>query len=192
MSSREACIVPGYPASGQQCLYRAQLTTQHSLGWGRWGWIFLDCCHSWNRGVRCTKIVQGVKQSHLLRRLAVHSTSFPSLCHRHSGNRLPSTHINPASIAFNRIQAYYLWKFPLHKLGQRTSWSGHHQPLREDKPGEGGRGEVYRAEDGQLKREVASKILAEQFAQDAQRLARFEREAQLLAFLKAFEKSLQK
>ena len=33
---------------------------------------------------------------------------------------------------------------------------------------------------------------AYEFAQDAQRLARFEREAQLLAFLKAFEKSLQK
>ena len=61
-----------------------------------------------------------------------------------------------------------------------------------EKLGEGGRGEVYRAEGISLKREVAVKVLPEQFTKDPQRLARFEREAQLLAFLKAFEKSLQK
>ena len=44
-------------------------------------------------------------------------------------------------------------------------------------------GEVYRAEDTNLSREVAIKVLPEQFTQDPQRLARFEREAKLLAQL---------
>jgi len=52
-----------------------------------------------------------------------------------------------------------------------------------EKIGQGGMGEVYRAEDTSLKREVAIKVLPEQFTQDPQRLARFEREAQLLASL---------
>ncbi len=42
-------------------------------------------------------------------------------------------------------------------------------------------GEVYRAEDTNLSREVAIKVLPEQFTKDPQRLARFEREAKLLA-----------
>jgi serine/threonine protein kinase len=49
--------------------------------------------------------------------------------------------------------------------------------------GAGGMGEVYRARDTKLKREVALKVLPELFADDAQRMARFEREAQLLASL---------
>src|SRR4249920_2694711 len=49
--------------------------------------------------------------------------------------------------------------------------------------GAGGMGEVYRARDTQLKREVAIKVLPEPFAQDADRLARFQREAELLAAL---------
>ncbi len=49
--------------------------------------------------------------------------------------------------------------------------------------GVGGMGEVYRATDLKLKREVALKVLPEIFAGDAQRMARFEREAQLLASL---------
>ena len=44
-------------------------------------------------------------------------------------------------------------------------------------------GEVYRAHDAKLKRDVALKVLPEAFTNDAQRMARFEREAQLLASL---------
>jgi serine/threonine protein kinase len=49
--------------------------------------------------------------------------------------------------------------------------------------GAGGMGEVYRARDAKLNRDVALKILPEAFAQDADRLARFQREAQTLAAL---------
>jgi len=52
-----------------------------------------------------------------------------------------------------------------------------------EKIGQGGMGTVYRAEDTNLSREVAIKVLPEQFTQDPQRLARFEREAKLLAQL---------
>ena len=49
--------------------------------------------------------------------------------------------------------------------------------------GAGGMGEVYRARDASLGRDVAIKVLPEAFAQDADRLARFEREAKTLAAL---------
>ncbi len=49
--------------------------------------------------------------------------------------------------------------------------------------GAGGMGEVYRARDSRLKRDVALKILPDAFASDPDRLARFEREAQVLASL---------
>src|SRR5215468_2131227 len=51
------------------------------------------------------------------------------------------------------------------------------------KLGEGGMGEVYRARDTRLNRDVALKVLPPTFARDPERLTRFTREAQLLASL---------
>src|SRR5512136_2983579 len=52
-----------------------------------------------------------------------------------------------------------------------------------EKLGAGGMGEVYRAEDTNLNRQVAIKVLPEIFSGDPERMARFEREAKLLASL---------
>jgi serine/threonine-protein kinase len=52
-----------------------------------------------------------------------------------------------------------------------------------DKLGEGGMGQVYRAHDSKLGRDVALKVLPESLAIDSDRLARFHREAQVLASL---------
>ena len=49
--------------------------------------------------------------------------------------------------------------------------------------GAGGMGEVYRARDTRLGRDVALKVLPEAFAADTERMARFEREAKVLASL---------
>src|SRR5215471_16117888 len=49
--------------------------------------------------------------------------------------------------------------------------------------GKGGMGEVYRARDAKLKREVAIKILPEEFSRDSDRVSRFQREAEVLASL---------
>jgi len=49
--------------------------------------------------------------------------------------------------------------------------------------GAGGMGEVYRAHDSKLGRDVAIKVLPEAFAQDPERLSRFQREAKMLASL---------
>ena len=58
---------------------------------------------------------------------------------------------------------------------------GHYRIV--DKIGEGGMGEVYRAHDERLDRDVAIKVIHESVAQDADRLARFEREAKAVAKL---------
>jgi eukaryotic-like serine/threonine-protein kinase len=52
-----------------------------------------------------------------------------------------------------------------------------------EKIGQGGMGEVYRAKDQKLGRDVAIKVLPEEFSRDADRIARFQREAKLLASL---------
>src|SRR5215469_8100947 len=49
--------------------------------------------------------------------------------------------------------------------------------------GAGGMGEVYRARDTKLKRDIALKVLPEAFANDPERMARFQREAEVLASL---------
>ncbi len=49
--------------------------------------------------------------------------------------------------------------------------------------GKGGMGEVYRARDTKLDRDVAIKVLPEEFAANEERVSRFEREAKLLASL---------
>src|ERR1700689_4882255 len=49
--------------------------------------------------------------------------------------------------------------------------------------GAGGMGEVYRAKDTKLKRDVALKVLPDSFASDPERMARFQREAEVLAAL---------
>jgi eukaryotic-like serine/threonine-protein kinase len=49
--------------------------------------------------------------------------------------------------------------------------------------GKGGMGEVYRARDLKLKRDVAIKVLPPEFSQDVERVRRLEREAEVLASL---------
>ena len=49
--------------------------------------------------------------------------------------------------------------------------------------GKGGMGEVYQAKDQKLGRDVAIKVLPEEFAKDTERISRFQREAKLLASL---------
>ena len=53
--------------------------------------------------------------------------------------------------------------------------------------GVGGMGEVYRARDSKLNRDVALKVLPDAFASDPERLARFRREAQVLAVAQSSE-----
>ncbi len=59
---------------------------------------------------------------------------------------------------------------------------GHYEIL--EPLGKGGMGEVYRARDTKLDRDVAIKVLPESLAGDPDRIARFQREAEVLAALK--------
>jgi serine/threonine protein kinase len=70
------------------------------------------------------------------------------------------------------------WEMLQLKPGARL---GHYEIV--SKLGQGGMGEVYRAKDTKLGREVAIKVLPQHLAADPERLARFEREAKVLAAL---------
>lgn len=70
---------------------------------------------------------------------------------------------------------------PYPQFAPGTTLADRYEIIRE--LGKGGMGEVYLAEDTNLKRNVAIKILPQPFALDKERLARFEREARLLASL---------
>ena len=83
------------------------------------------------------------------------------------------------------------------------SWAGHPIPqeithaagrrigpfLVEAPIGEGGMGVVFRAHDTKLQRDVALKVLPDHFADDPERLSRFQREAQVLASLNSYAHS---
>lgn len=70
---------------------------------------------------------------------------------------------------------------PFPQFSPGTSLAGRYEVIKE--LGKGGMGEVYLAEDTNLKRQVAIKVLPKAFSLDKERLARFEREARLLASL---------
>ncbi len=72
-------------------------------------------------------------------------------------------------------------KTPFTQFEPGTSLAGRYEIIGEI--GKGGMGEVYLAEDTNLKRRVAIKVLPQPFALDEEMLARFEREARLLASL---------
>ena len=70
---------------------------------------------------------------------------------------------------------------PVHIIAPGTIFAGRYEIL--EQMGAGGMGEVYRAIDKNLGRHIAIKILPAVFAEDKERMARFEREAKLLAVL---------
>jgi serine/threonine protein kinase len=70
---------------------------------------------------------------------------------------------------------------PVHAVTPGTVFAGRYEII--ERIGAGGMGEVYQAIDKNLGRHVAVKILPAAFAEDKERMARFEREAKLLAVL---------
>src|SRR5436309_2700847 len=83
--------------------------------------------------------------------------------------RLTSTLLPPSVMIARNPNPHLNW---------HIAWfSRNHSPARQ------GRHEVYRARDMKLKREVAIKILPEQFSRDHDRVIRFQREAEVLASL---------
>jgi eukaryotic-like serine/threonine-protein kinase len=100
--------------------------------------------------------------------------------------------IGEAQVAADPYCAFQLWKVPLH-YNKRHSFIWRFMSLSagtrlgpyeiRSALGAGGMGEVYRARDTTLNRDVAIKVLPDLFANDQERLARFRREAQVLAAL---------
>ncbi len=76
------------------------------------------------------------------------------------------------------MAAHRFRKIPNFEAGDRVGPYEIVSPL-----GAGGMGEVYRARDAKLGREVAIKVLPDEFTQHREKLARFERETRLLAGL---------
>lgn len=83
-------------------------------------------------------------------------------------------------VYFRKLQLAQHYLFVHHSLMLNTTIS--HYKITA-KLGQGGMGEVYRATDTKLDREVAIKVLPQSVAQNKERLARFEREAKMLAQL---------
>jgi serine/threonine protein kinase/Tol biopolymer transport system component len=89
------------------------------------------------------------------------------------------THLPPPAEA--RTSLPETREAPSEELGAGSLLAGRYRVIEE--LGRGGMGKVYRAEDTSLSRPVAIKVLPQEFAGDPQRLARFDREARLLAIL---------
>src|SRR5262245_17683074 len=92
-------------------------------------------------------------------------------CQQKAGQFMDSPALDVAARMLVRTQARLI----------KGSWIGSYEVL--SLLGVGGMGEVYRARDSKLNREVALKVLPEVFAQAPERLARFQREAEVLASL---------
>src|SRR5258706_962743 len=101
---------------------------------------------------------------------------------RHGRGRLESRHPSSPSATApggSSVVAYSRQRIPnMLEIGSRLGPYEILSPL-----GKGGMGEVYRARDPRLGREVAIKVLPDAFAKDAERLARFDREARVLPSL---------